>query len=254
MPGRDSPNAKREIDGRYARIHKPRKPPSPRHMIAQWVKAEAVRLQGLGMNFEQIAEELTRAGNGMGTASKDAHGRMQAAVKIDGLQFWPNYSITARACYGAWVTAINGRISLNVDQYRKVDNSRTEILFMSCQTGVMKGDAKLIGRALQICGHQARINGYLAPLKIEQLNKEPIPGGAELEKMLDYCTPEDQEALAAILRKARDAEAAAKPKPDEKGASPVGGGEAEPDEVLADGVAVTDESLSDEPDGEFTLT
>jgi len=208
MPGRDSPNAAREIDGRYARLRKPRKPPTARYMIAQWVKAQVVRLQAMGMTFEQIAAELTAAGNGRGTTITLADGRSASAVKIDGLQFWPGYSISAMGCHKAWKVALASRVSLGVREMRVVDNARSEQLYMATQSGVLRGNPQAITAALRVLQHLAKVNGYFAPEKIEHNvhgSPEMPPGGVELEQVLDALSPEKQMQLAELLKEAKAA-------------------------------------------------
>jgi hypothetical protein len=62
LPGRNSCNARRELDGRYARVRGSLKLASPRHLIGVWVKEQTIRLKRLGSTFEDIARELTLAG------------------------------------------------------------------------------------------------------------------------------------------------------------------------------------------------
>ena len=206
MPGRNSPNAAREVDGRYARLRKPRKPPTARFLIAQWVKAQVVRLQAKGMTFERIAAELTAAGNGRGTTITDD--RSASANGIGRPQFWPGYSITAMGCHKAWKAALSSQVSLTVDELRSVDNQRLEQLFMAAYPGVLRGDPQAINTALRVLHHKARLNGYLAPERVEHKvdgSSGMPPGGVELEQVLDALSPEKQMQLAELLKEAKAA-------------------------------------------------
>jgi len=206
MPGRNSPNAAREVDGRYARLRKPRKPPTARFLIAQWVKAQVVRLQAKGMTFERIAAELTAAGNGRGTTITDD--RSASANGIGRPQFWPGYSITAMGCHKAWKAALSSQVSLTVDELRSVDNQRLEQLFMAAYPGVLRGDSQAINTALRVLHHKARLNGYSAPEKVEHEVDgafEMPPGAVEFEQILDALSPEKQTQLVELLKEAKAA-------------------------------------------------
>jgi hypothetical protein len=175
-------------------------------LIAQWVKAQVVRLQAKGMTFERIAAELTAAGNGRGTTITDD--RRASANGIGRPQFWPGYSITAMGCHKAWKAALSSQVSLAVDELRSVDNQRLDQLFMAAQPGVLRGDPQAINTAIRVLRHKARLNGYSAPEKVEHEVDgafEMPPGAVEFEQILDALSPEKQTQLVELLKEAKAA-------------------------------------------------
>lgn len=133
---------------------------------ARWVEAEALRLKIMGLSFEEIAEQITRVGRGGGPA----------VVAIpEGVSFPPNYAITKQAVYKAFKRAIARQPSLAVEELRKVDNARSEEMFLNLQPGIRKGNPRSIEVGVKILDHSARINGYSAPQRHELTGKDGQP-------------------------------------------------------------------------------
>ena len=133
---------------------------------ARWVEAETVRLKNLGMSFEQIAEQIMKIGRGL------AH---PIAPISEGVTFPPDYKISRQACQKAYRKALSRESSLAVDEFRKLDNARSEDLFMNLQPSIRKGNVRAVEVGIKVLDHSARINGYAAPQKHELTGKDGKP-------------------------------------------------------------------------------
>jgi hypothetical protein len=133
---------------------------------ARWVEAEALRLKFMGFSFAEISEQITRVGRGGGPA----------VVAIpEGVTFPINYSITKQAVYKAFKRAIAREPALAVEQLRKIDNARSEELYLNLQPSIRKGNVRSIEAGVKVLDHTARINGYSAPQKHELTGKDGTP-------------------------------------------------------------------------------
>jgi hypothetical protein len=132
----------------------------------RWVQAEAIRLKIMGFTFDEISEQISRVGRG----------QAQAIVTIpEGVTFPPDYSISRQACHKAFTKAIAKLPTLNVEELRKVDNARSEEMFLNLQPGIRKGNPRAIEIGIRVLDHAAKINGYTAPQKHELTGKDGKP-------------------------------------------------------------------------------
>jgi hypothetical protein len=133
---------------------------------ARWVEAEVVHLKRMGLSFEAIAEQITRAGRG----------QAQPITPLpDGLSFPPDYQISRQACHKACRKAIAREPALEVGELRKIDHARSEDMFMNLQPAIRKGNARAIETGIKVLDHQAKINGYAAPQRHELTGKDGKP-------------------------------------------------------------------------------
>lgn len=166
MAGRDSRNARRELDGRYARVRGPLKPASTRHLIGIWVTEQAIRLKRLGSAFEDIARELSLAGHGRGTLVHGAAGTKVPLVPLpEGVIFPPDYRITKQAVCKAFRKEIRGRVKLQARELRELAGDRLEMMYTAAVTGALRGDPRSIRAGIVAVVQHARILGYAAPEK-----------------------------------------------------------------------------------------
>ncbi len=159
MAGR-GPNAHRELDGSYAARSGPQKSPSPRHLIALWVREWSVKLRRLGSSFEEIARELTKAGQGKGTMVGIGLGGRPLVELPEGVTFPSDYRISARAVLKAFRRALAERVDLAVSELRAVAHDRLETLYLATQDGVARGNPEAIRVAVTVVREHARIFGY----------------------------------------------------------------------------------------------
>jgi hypothetical protein len=133
---------------------------------ARWVETETIHLKKMGLSFDAISEQVTRVGRG----------QAQPIVALpEGLNFPSDYTISRQACHKAFRKAIAREPSLAVDELRKLDNSRSEELFLNLQPSIRKGNARAVEVGIKLLDHTARINGYAAPQKHELTGKDGKP-------------------------------------------------------------------------------
>lgn len=133
---------------------------------ARWVEAEVIRLKRMGLSFEEIAEQIIRVGRG----------QAQPITPIpDGVSFPPNYQISRQGCHKAFRKAIAREPILEVEEFRKIDNARSEEMLLNLQPAIRKGQVRAIDTGLRVLDHSARINGYAAPQKHELTGKDGQP-------------------------------------------------------------------------------
>ena len=120
---------------------------------ARWVEAVAIRLKRMGLSFEEIAVQVTRM----------ARGQAQPITPIpDGLSFPPNYQISKQACHKAFRKASAREPELELGEMRRLDNARSEELYLGLQPGIRKGNVRAIETGIKVLDHSAKINGYAA--------------------------------------------------------------------------------------------
>ena len=133
---------------------------------ARWVEAETVHLKQMGLSFEAIAEQITRVGRG----------QAQAIVTVPtGVTFPSAYTISKQACHKAFRKAIAREPALAVEELRKLDNARSEDLFLNLQPAIRKGSPRAVEIGLKVLDHAARIHGYAAAQKHELTGKDGQP-------------------------------------------------------------------------------
>jgi hypothetical protein len=168
LAGRDSPNARRELDGRYARVRGPLKPASTRHLIGVWVREQTIRLKRLGATFEDIAHELTLAGLGRGTLVSGTGGARVPLVPLPaGVEFPAGYRITKQAVGKAFHQEIRGRVELQASELRQLAADRLEMMYTAAVAGALRGDPRSIRAGILAVIQHARLLGYAAPEKRE---------------------------------------------------------------------------------------
>jgi hypothetical protein len=129
-----------------------------RSILARWVEAETLHLKHIGMGFQAIAEHVMRVGRG----------EQQSMVALpDEALFGERYRISAQAIHRAFKRAIERAPNAEAEQHRKLDTERCETMFLSLQTGIRQGDTKSIEAGVRVLVHKAKINGYVAPSKLE---------------------------------------------------------------------------------------
>jgi hypothetical protein len=152
---------------------------------ARWVEIEVVHLKCMAFSFDAIAEQITRVGRG----------QAQAFTPLpDGLSFPPDYQISRQACHKAWRKAIAREPALEVEELRKLDNSRSEELYMNLQPGIRKGNPRAVEVGIKVLDHTAKINGYAASQKHELTGKDGKPLTlVQLLEAVGPITDEDKE-------------------------------------------------------------
>jgi hypothetical protein len=157
---------KRQVDGRWRNPRQPLKA-SQAVLRARWVETETIRLKQMGLSFEEIANQITVVGLGQAPS--------MVAVS-DGVTFPAGYRITKQACFKAFRKALAREPALEIEEMRKLDNARSEELYMTLQPGIRKGNTRSVEAGLKVLDHSARINGYNAPQRHELTGKD----GAQL--------------------------------------------------------------------------
>ena len=132
----------------------------------RWVEVETIHLKRMGLSFDAIAEQITRVGRG----------QAQPIVPLpEGVKFAADYKISRQAVHKAFRRAIAREPALAVDELRKLDLARSEEMFMNLQPAIRKGNARAIEVGLRLLDHAARINGYMAPARVELSGKDGGP-------------------------------------------------------------------------------
>ena len=150
-------NKPRNSDGTIRGANKPKRLTN-RSGIAHWVEAETLHLKRLGMGYQAIAEHITAV----------AHGDQKAIVPIpQDIQFPEEYRISMQAVHRAFRRAIVRLPNAEAAQLRKLDSERLEDMFLSLQAGIRKGDPRSIEVGVKVLAHQAEMNGYRAPARVE---------------------------------------------------------------------------------------
>jgi len=129
------------------------------------VEDETLWLKQIGLSFEAIAEQITRVGLG------------QAAPLIAlpaNVTFPPDDKISRQACHIRFRKAIAREPSLAVEEFRKIDNARTEQMFLALQSAIRRGDVRAIETGIKLLEHSLKVNGYGAE---ERVNVEPAARG-----------------------------------------------------------------------------
>jgi len=174
---------KRQTDGTWRSTRQP-KITSPETLRSRWVESEVLRLKTMGLSFEETAEQIVRVGRG----------NASAIVTIpQGVIFPDNYSISRQGCHKAFRKAIARQPALELEELRKLDNARSEEMFLNLQPGIRKGNLRAIEVGLKILDHAAKINGHAAPQRHELTGKDGEP--LTLVQLLEAVGPisEDEE-------------------------------------------------------------
>jgi len=156
---------KRQPDGTWRNTRRPIVT-SAEILRAGWVEAEVLRLKTMGLSFEEIAEQITRVGRRQGPA--------MVAIP-QGVKFPDDYSITRQGCHKAFKKGIRRQPALEVEELRKLDNARSEEMFLNLQPGIRKGNLRAIEVGVKVLDHSAKINGHAAPQRHELTGKDGRP-------------------------------------------------------------------------------
>ena len=133
---------------------------------ARWIEVETVHLKKMGLSFEAIAEHITAVGRA----------QQQAITTLPpGMTFPADYQVTKQACHKAFKKAIGRELSLEVEDFRRLDTARCEEMFMNLQPGIRKGNVRSVEAGIKVLSHSAKINGYAAPSKHELTGKDGKP-------------------------------------------------------------------------------
>jgi hypothetical protein len=172
---------KRQPDGKW-RSSRQAMVVSAAVLRARWVEAETIHLKRIGLSFEAIADQITRIGRN----------QAQAIVAIpDGLSFAADFQISRQACHKAFKKAIVREPSLAAEEFRKLDSSRCEEMFLNLQPAIRKGNPRAIEAGVKVLRHVAQINGYSAPQRHELTGKDGAP--LTLVQLLEAVGPIDDE-------------------------------------------------------------
>jgi hypothetical protein len=149
---------------------------------ARWVETEVIRLKRMGLSFEEIADQIIRVGRG----------QAQPITPIpDGMSFPPDYQISRQACHKALRKAIAREPALEIDELRKIDQARSEEMFLNLQPAIRKGNVRAIETGIKVLGHAAKIQGYAAPQRHELTGKDGKP--LTLVQLLEAVGPVEDE-------------------------------------------------------------
>jgi hypothetical protein len=149
---------------------------------ARWVEAETIHLKRIGLTFDAIADQITRIGKR----------QAQAIVSIpESVTFPPDFQISKQACHKAFRKAIAREPSLAAEEFRKLDSSRCEEMFLNLQPGIRKGNPRSVEAGVKVLRHSAQINGYAAPQRHELTGKDGSP--LTLVQLLEAVGPIDDE-------------------------------------------------------------
>src|ERR1700693_2466926 len=156
---------KRNPDGTWRNTRRP-VVVSPEILRARWIESMVARMKTMGLTFEDIADQISRIGRG----------EAPALVPIPpGVTFPNDYTISRQSCHKAFQRALRRQPSLEVKELRKLDNARTEEMFLNLQPGIRKGNVRAIEVGIKVLEHSAKMNGHNAPQRHEVTGKDGRP-------------------------------------------------------------------------------
>src|SRR5207302_5085506 len=113
-----------------------------------------------------IAQQITRVGRG----------QAQPIVELpETVTFQTDYAISKQAIHKAFRRALAREPSIAAEEFRKLDSSRCEEMFLNLQPGIRKGNPRSIEAGIKVLRHAAQINGYAAPQRHELTGKDGTP-------------------------------------------------------------------------------
>lgn len=96
---------------------------------ARWIEAETLHLKRIGLTFDAIADQIARI----------AKGQAQPIVPIpDSVTFPPDFQISRQACHKAFRKILGREPSIVAEEFRKLDTSFCEKMFLNLQPGIRK--------------------------------------------------------------------------------------------------------------------
>jgi hypothetical protein len=191
---------KRHSDGKFRGSHQPSQV-SARTIRARWVESEVLKLKMLGITtFHAIAQQITKVGRG----------EAQPVVEFPpGIDFPADYSISPVACWRACQNALARGPRLKVQEMRDIDSDRLEEGILAAQKAIKRGDPAALQNLARLITTRARLNGYLAPQRVELSGKSGGPievkndDDAELSQMLERLTQEEAAEFLRLFNKAK---------------------------------------------------
>jgi hypothetical protein len=163
--------------------------------------------------FHAIAQQIAKVGRG----------EAQPVVEFPpGIDFPEGYSISAVACWRACQKALARGPRLRVQEMRDIDSDRLEEGILAAQKGIKQGDPAALQNLSRLITTRARLNGYLAPQKLEPSGKSGGPveikrtDDVELSQMLERLTNEAAIEFLRLFNKAKGISVEPS-KPDEEG-------------------------------------
>jgi hypothetical protein len=152
----------RNSDGRFRNHNKPAVL-SADMLRAQWVESEAMRLKRNGFSYEAIAEQITQVGRWQ---------KVPVTPLPEGVDFPPDYRITAMGCYKATRRALRRAPTQEANEMRRFDTDRCEDMYLFLTPGIRQGDPESVKAAVNVLAHKAAINGY----KSAEIEVRAAPG------------------------------------------------------------------------------
>lgn len=191
---------KRHSDGKFRGSHQPSKV-CARTIRARWVESEVLKLKMLGITtFHGVAQQITKVGRG------------EALPVVEfppGIDFPQGYSISVVACWRACQKALARGPRLRVQEMRDIDSDRLEEGILAAQKGIKQGDPAALQNLARLITTRARLNGYLAPQRVELSGKSGGPievkkeDDTELSQMLARLTEEEAIEFLRLFNKAK---------------------------------------------------
>jgi hypothetical protein len=172
----------RNSDGTIRRANKPERLTN-RSIIARWIETETLHLKRLGMGYQAIADHITGV----------AHGDQKPIVPVpQDIEFPEGYRISMQAVHRALRRGIDRLPNAEAVELRKLDTERCEDMFLSLQPGIRKGDPRSVEVGVKVLAHEAEINGYKAPARVEMTGKDGGPLTIEAFRQLCETAESDQ--------------------------------------------------------------
>jgi hypothetical protein len=90
----------------------------------------------------------------------------------EGVDFPPDYRITAMGCYKATRRALRRAPTQEANEMRRFDTDRCEDMYLFLTPGIRQGDRQSVKAAVNVLAHKAAINGY----KSAEIEVRAAPG------------------------------------------------------------------------------
>jgi hypothetical protein len=114
--------------------------------------------------------------------------------------FPPDFTVGAQTVKRAWHRIIKALPTEKIEELRAEDNLRTDSIWFSLQSGLLKGDAYSAGIAVSVLEHRAKVNGYAAPKQVH------LEGDLHLNGKTSSDPEESREFQVEVLRAMTDTE------------------------------------------------
>jgi hypothetical protein len=185
---------------------------SDRHLIAKWVRKNAVMLKRKGASFESIAEYLTQVGQGL----------VKAEIPLpDDVKLPEGYSITKQSVHRAFQKGLAETPALESAEVRELANQRFDEIWRAMSAGIRKRDPKILAIAVRTLSEWAKLNGAVVDTKADKVDMPELP-------------PLTSDLISAIYRKMVNDALGRKEEPIDVKVTPVSpDGESEPGDETA---------------------